>query len=83
MTEERVVYNPELHHGIIHIEGRDFIITDFDKAALDMFPLEYRKVIASQTMAAINLISDKDEINAEGYRRGIVLLKLPDSEQTT
>lgn len=82
MTEERVVYNPELHHGIIHIEGRDFIITDSDKAALDMFPLEYRKVIANQTIEAINIIGEKDEINVEGYKRGIALLRLSDSELT-
>lgn len=78
--KEKAVYDPNTHAGIIHIEGHDFLITDIDKAGLDKFPLEYREVIASQTQAVIEMITG-NEINAEGYRRGIALLRLPNTEK--
>lgn len=76
--EKRAIYDPKIHAGIINIEGRDFIITDPELAGLDKFPLEYREVIAGQTKVAIEMVLEKAKISAEGYQRGIALLRLPD-----
>ncbi len=87
MTE--CTYDPKKHDGILYTGTEDFIIEDSAKAALHELPQNLREEIKKQTTLQVILLEAGNnggilqntdpayaDVLADGFRKGIALLKL-------